>query len=186
MWTRRLPCTGQKVFHFSRIEWELHKAAGFLRETIITELFKFLSFYGDRRFVTLFTVSQHYTLLWAIYIQSKPSHPVSLVFHYFILSVYRSSYYKSSYALTSAVFVVCPVRLIFIDFTTLITDESNHAISNMLFFSLYCVKTFFSCVLKVRIIVAFCCLIVTCSTRVRTGWRENIMHYFVLTHQHLY
>jgi hypothetical protein len=52
-----------------------------LPETLltVTELVKkFTTFYGTRRFVTVFKAASHCSLSWAIRIQSTPSHPVFL------------------------------------------------------------------------------------------------------------
>jgi len=39
---------------------------------------KFTTFYGTRRFITLFTRACHWSLSWARCIQSTTSHPISL------------------------------------------------------------------------------------------------------------
>jgi hypothetical protein len=48
---------------------------------IVFQLVKiFAAFYGNRRFVTVFTRARHWSLSWARCIQSTPSHPISLRF----------------------------------------------------------------------------------------------------------
>jgi len=50
-----------------------------LEKLTVTHLVKEVSaFYGTRRFVTAFTRSRHWSLSWARWIQSTPSHPISL------------------------------------------------------------------------------------------------------------
>jgi hypothetical protein len=41
----------------------------------VQPLKNFRAFYGTRRFNTVFTRALHWSLSWAIYIQSTPSHP---------------------------------------------------------------------------------------------------------------
>jgi hypothetical protein len=45
---------------------------------IMQPLKNFPSFYGTRRFNTVFTRAFHWSLTWAISIESTPSHPISL------------------------------------------------------------------------------------------------------------
>jgi len=45
---------------------------------IITELVKFPTFYGTRRFITVFTRAGHSSLFWAKWIQSTTFHLISL------------------------------------------------------------------------------------------------------------
>jgi hypothetical protein len=49
------------------------------QKLIVTQLVKkFPAFYGTRRFITVFTRTRHWSLSWARWIQSTPSHTVSL------------------------------------------------------------------------------------------------------------
>jgi hypothetical protein len=45
---------------------------------IVQPLKNFPVFYGTRRFITVFTRSFHWSLSWSRWIQSIPSHPISL------------------------------------------------------------------------------------------------------------
>jgi hypothetical protein len=45
---------------------------------IVQPLKNLPAFYGTRMFNTVFTTSLHWSLSWAIWIQSTPSHPISL------------------------------------------------------------------------------------------------------------
>jgi len=48
-------------------------------EANITQLdIKFPAFYGTRRFIIVLTTARHWSLSWARWIQSTPSHPISL------------------------------------------------------------------------------------------------------------
>jgi hypothetical protein len=50
-----------------------------LKKLTVTQLVKkFPTFYGMKRFITVFTRAHHWSLFWARWIQSTPSHPVSL------------------------------------------------------------------------------------------------------------
>jgi hypothetical protein len=52
-----------------------------LENLIVTDLVKKLpTFYGNRRFITVFTRARHWSLFWARLIHSTPSHPISLRF----------------------------------------------------------------------------------------------------------
>jgi hypothetical protein len=51
----------------------------FLEKLIITQLVKKLpAFYGTLRYITVFTGARYWSLSWARWIQSTPSHPISL------------------------------------------------------------------------------------------------------------
>jgi len=51
----------------------------FPQKQVLTQLVKkFPSFYGTRRFITVFARSNHWSLSWARYIHSTTSHPISL------------------------------------------------------------------------------------------------------------
>jgi hypothetical protein len=55
------------------------RSCGLLEKLPIVELLKkFLTFYGIRRFITVFTRSLHWSLSWTRLIQSIPSHSISL------------------------------------------------------------------------------------------------------------
>jgi hypothetical protein len=50
-----------------------------LQKPPVAQLLKnFLTFYGTRRFITVFTRLRHWSLSWARWIQSIPHHPISL------------------------------------------------------------------------------------------------------------
>jgi hypothetical protein len=50
-----------------------------LEKLIVTQLIKkFLTFYATRRFITVFTRASHWSISWARWIQSTPSHRISL------------------------------------------------------------------------------------------------------------
>jgi hypothetical protein len=46
--------------------------------TVIQLVKKFPAFYVIRRFITLFTTDRHWSLSWVRWIQSAPSHPISI------------------------------------------------------------------------------------------------------------
>jgi hypothetical protein len=51
----------------------------FLEKLTVTQLVKkFSAFYGTRRFITVFTTARHWSLSWARWTQSTPSHPIPL------------------------------------------------------------------------------------------------------------
>jgi hypothetical protein len=52
---------------------------------------KFSSFYGTRRFVTVFTRVLHWTLSWVKWIQSTPSYPIFSI-HFNIILPFMSRY----------------------------------------------------------------------------------------------
>jgi hypothetical protein len=62
-------------------------------KVILAQLIKkFPAFYGTLKFITLFTRARHWSLLWSSWIQSTPSHPVSLLsFHYLRVNVNNNS-----------------------------------------------------------------------------------------------
>jgi hypothetical protein len=50
-----------------------------LETLAVTQLInKFPAFYGNRRSITVFTTARHWSLFWAIWVQSTPSRPMSL------------------------------------------------------------------------------------------------------------
>jgi hypothetical protein len=69
---------------------------------------KFTTFYGARRFIIEFTTARHWTLYWARWIQSTPSHFISL---------------RSNIILPSLPRLILPSRLCPLDFSTKISYD---------------------------------------------------------------
>jgi len=68
-----------KLIHISLINELIPWNIFLLEKLTITRLVeKFHTFYGTRRFITVFTWVSHWSLSWVRRIQSKPSHTVSL------------------------------------------------------------------------------------------------------------
>jgi hypothetical protein len=78
----RYPLDGGLGEPQSRSEWIIVtylRTWALLEEApIVQPLKNFPAFYGTRRFNTVFTTALHWSLSWAISMQSTPSHPISL------------------------------------------------------------------------------------------------------------
>jgi hypothetical protein len=102
-----------------------------LEKPPIAQLLKnFPTFYGTRKFITVFTRVLYWYLSWARWIQSTPPHPISLR-SIFILSSYLrlglpSGFFPSGlstkilYAFHFSICATCPVHLNLLDFISLI------------------------------------------------------------------
>jgi hypothetical protein len=60
------------------MELSYSRSWALLEEPPIVQPLKNSAFYGTRRFNTLFKIALHWSLSWAISIQSTPHHPISL------------------------------------------------------------------------------------------------------------
>jgi hypothetical protein len=107
-----------------------------LEEPPILQLLKnFPAFFGTRRFITVFTRSQHWSLSWSI--QSIPAHPISLR-SILILSTHLrlglpSSLFPSGFPtnilyafLVYPIRATCPAHLIHLDLIILIVLEEEY------------------------------------------------------------
>jgi hypothetical protein len=99
---------------------------------IVHPLKNFPAFHGTRGFNTVYTRALHWSLSWALSIQSTPSHPISLVRYILILSTYLrlslpSGLFPSGFPtnilwafLFSPIRATYPTPLIHLDLITLI------------------------------------------------------------------
>jgi hypothetical protein len=103
-----------------------------LEEPLIRQPLKnFPAFHGTRRFNTVFTRALHWSLSWALSIQTTPFHPISLRFILILsthlrrglpsgsLSYWLSHQYPISIPLLP-ISATCPTHLILLDLITLI------------------------------------------------------------------
>jgi hypothetical protein len=99
--------------------------------SIVQPLKKFPVFYGTRKFNTVFTRALHWSLFWAISIQSTPSHPISLRYTLILSSHlpldHPSGLFSSGVptnilhaCLFFPIRATCPAHLIFLDLIILI------------------------------------------------------------------
>jgi hypothetical protein len=76
-----------------------------LEKSPIVQLLKnFPAFYGTRRLITVFTRALHWSLSWARWIQSMPSHPISLRSILILCTHLRQTQhigYKSGFAIST-------------------------------------------------------------------------------------
>jgi len=89
---------------------------------------KFPTFYGTRRFITVFTTARHWSLPWTRWIQSTTSHPITLrsilILSYNLRLGLPSGLFqifrpKSCVNLFSLIRAACPAHLILLDSNTI-------------------------------------------------------------------
>jgi len=135
------------------------------KKLIITQLVKKLpTFYGSQMFITVFVTSRHWSLYWAIWIQSTTSHPISLrsvlILSYHLCLSRPSGVFPSGFStkilyafLITPMLAKCPAHLILLDLITLtifpeayelwsLSPNSSHLGPNIL------LSTLFSDILK--------------------------------------
>ena len=115
-----------------------------LEKLTASQLVKFPTFYGTRKFITAFTTARHLSLSWASSIQSIPSHPTSWRLILLLSSRLRlglpsglfpsGSPTKTLYTpLLSPIRATCPAHLILLDFITrTMSGEEYRSLSSSL------------------------------------------------------
>jgi hypothetical protein len=108
------------------VDWLISWSRVFLGNLIVTQLDKkFPVVYGNQRSISVFTRTRHWSLSWARWIRSAPSHQISLIFQ----SAHRSSDWFHPFRFSDQIFVLIslvsyacylPTHLILLDLITLI------------------------------------------------------------------
>jgi hypothetical protein len=63
---------------YFNVRWHTPRSRVLLEKLTVTQLLKFRTFYGTRRFITVFTRARHWSLSWARWILSTSSRPLPL------------------------------------------------------------------------------------------------------------